>query len=252
MKSPLIMAILNITPDSFSDRGKNFHVSDAVSNGKSLLSQGAHILDIGGMASGPNSTFISVEEELHRIIPIVHSLAAEAIISIDTFRSTAARACLEQGARIINDISALRYDPDMAKLIRDFKASVVMMYSKEDAEHPLVTSKNATYTDIIATIKEFFSERIDYALANGINPEQIILDPGMGAFISNDPAYSWEILDRIAELKSNFKDYKLLVGVSRKGFLGVPMEERDKLSMLVNFFVAQDGVDIVRTHRVGV
>ena len=245
-----LMGILNITPDSFSDGGKYLEVNEALHAGRQMITDGAQILDVGGMASGPGSVLLDQALELERILPIVKALNNETTISVDTFRSSVARPCLEEGARIINDISALRYDPEMPNLIKDFSASIVLMFSKESASHPQVTEKQVEYGDIIAHISSFFTERIEVAQRAGLSNQQIILDPGMGAFVSAYPEYSWEILDRLAELRSQFAEFRFLIGVSRKGFLGGTKNDRDQLSQLVAMFAVQDGVDIVRTHNV--
>ena len=124
------------------------------------------------------------------------------------------------------------------------------MFSKESASHPQVTEKQVEYGDIIAHISSFFTERIEVAQRAGLSNQQIILDPGMGAFVSAYPEYSWEILDRLAELRSQFAEFRFLIGVSRKGFLGGTKNDRDQLSQLVAMFAVQDGVDIIRTHNV--
>ena len=124
------------------------------------------------------------------------------------------------------------------------------MFSKESASHPQVTEKQVEYGDIIAHISSFFTERIEVAQRAGLSNQQIILDPGMGAFVSAYPEYSWEILDRLAELRSQFAEFRFLIGVSRKGFLGGTKNDRDQLSQLVAMFAVQDGVDIIWTHNV--
>lgn len=246
----LVMGVVNVTPDSFSDSNHFFDFERAILQVELLAQQAADIIDIGGQSSGPGSSPCGKDEELRRIQRVVAATASRHVLSIDTYHASVAEECLRLGARYINDISALRYDQDMAAVIRDSSASIILMYSKELGHSPHVSSREQSYTNIIQTIRDFLSERIDYALQFGIKQERIILDPGMGAFISNQTCYSWELIERLAELKRYFNNFRLLVGVSRKGFLGGPLDQRDPISQLIGLQLFNSGASIVRTHNV--
>lgn len=247
-KRPLIMGILNITPDSFSDGGKFNTLKKAVKRAKQMESEGADIIDIGGESTGPDSKFISLEEELNRIIPILKIIRknTKLPISIDTYKSEVAKQALENGANIINDVTALRGDKNMAKIAAKYACPIILMYSKDKT--PRTTRKPKTYKDILKTIKTFLENRIKYAKQQGIKNSQIIIDPGMGAFISNIPKYSFEIIAKLNELKSI--KLPILIGISRKSFLGGEMETRDLKSATLSAIAYLNGADIIRTHNV--
>ena len=252
--SPRIMGILNITPNSFSDGGQFLQYESALQKFADLRAEGADIIDIGGESTGPGQQAISAEEELARILPIVSACSKDNLVSVDTYKSQTALQCLEAGATMINDVSALRADRELAQVIADFGCFVVLMYSKEIDDLPHATFTEREYVSVLDTVTEFLLKRVDYALACGIKPEQIILDPGMGRFISHADKYSWEILHNLEHLCASLKPFPLLVGVSRKSFLASsflarPVEERDPLSQLIGLHAWSCGASIVRTHR---
>lgn len=246
-----LMGILNITPDSFSDGGKLNSPETIAKAAEQMIQDGADILDIGAESSGPGSTDITLQEELNRLIPALEVIIPLAKkyniqISIDTYKAEVADQALQMGADIINDITGLRGDPDMATNIAKHKAKVIIMYSKDPTAR---TTKQATeYQDVIATITEFLSNQINYAKTQGIQPENIILDPGMGAFISTISKYSYEILDRLQEL--NQLGYPLLVGTSLKSMHPFPLQDRLIPSIATALQAAQNGADILRVHQV--
>lgn len=244
------MGVLNVTPDSFSDGGDFYQAADAIAQGQMLAAEGAAIIDIGGEATGPGSVPCSADKEWQRIAPVVEALSKNCQISVDTYKASVAARALRSGARMINDISALRYDSEMAAVVRDFDAAVVLMFSKEAGSSPSVSEKEGVYTDVIVEISKFFGERIAYAMANGIAAERIVLDPGLGRYVSADAKYSWEILRRLSELRREFAQFQFLIGASRKGFLGGLLADRDPVSQLVGVHAAECGVDIIRTHNV--
>lgn len=253
----LIMGILNITPDSFSDGGKYTDPRKAYLQIESLIHDKADIIDIGAQASGPNSIKITPEEELQRLnsfleVNPLNNFDNKVIFSLDTYHSSIAEQGLRKGFSIINDISSMRFDKRMINIIKDYQAQIVIMHSKEHAQSPHATREEKSYEDIISSVKDFFNERIDYALKNGLKEDQIILDPGMGMFISPDPVYSVELIERAHELKLAFKDYKLLYGVSRKGFIkSITGEENlDMASKIIEIKLINQGIDIIRTHNV--
>jgi dihydropteroate synthase len=272
-----IAGILNVTPDSFSDGGKFFSLKKALVQAKKLIAAGADIIDVGGESSGPNSTFVPVDEELRRVIPVVLSLRAllfaegkrkrgnllfakqcplacrllrrndnNVIISVDTYKSKVAVQAIAAGTKIINDVTALRGDPKMAGLIAKTGVKIILMYSKDQTARTTRTKKR--YKDVIKTIKEFLKERVEFALSQGIKRSQIILDPGMGAFISGDPKYSLEVIRRLGELKD--LGFPVLVGISRKSCLPGPLAERDAATFAANLVAIQNGADIIRVHEV--
>jgi dihydropteroate synthase len=253
---PLLMGVLNVTPDSFSDGGQFLAVEEAVAQASRLLAHGADWLDIGGESTGPGSGEVSLTEELRRVLPVVERVRAahpQVWISIDTWKAEVARQCLALGAKVINDVTALRRDPDMAQVLAEANAPVVLMYAKE--ANARTTNQARRYEDVIATIWNFFEERIGWAEAQGVRREQLILDPGMGAFVSADPRYSFEIVRRLPELKA--LGLPLLLGPSRKSFLAgvsagrtLPPSERLIPGLGVAAIAAWQGMDILRTHDV--
>ncbi len=175
----LIMGIINMTPDSFSDGGKFNSINSAIDYAYKLLDTGADILDIGGESSRPGADPVSNSEEIDRISPLIKELGknANCLISVDTYKSSTAKFGLDNGATIINDISGLTYDSEMANVISNFNAAVVVMHMKGT---PKTMQKNPNYFDLIKEIKSFFSKQIEFAIKNGINRKNIILDPGIG------------------------------------------------------------------------
>jgi dihydropteroate synthase len=244
---PWIMGVLNVTPDSFSDGGRHLAAAVAVVQARSMLADGAHCLDIGGEATSPGTKPMDAADELARIEPIVEALAGETVLSIDTYHAGTAARCLGLGARIVNDVSALRADPEMADVVREHEAVLVMMHAK-DGPLPHATDTPKIYRDVVREIGDFLEARVEHALARGIAAERLVLDPGWGRFVSLDPADTWELLRRFDELVVRFRPIPLLVGTSRKGFLGVPMQDRDPVSQLTALAAVARGALLVRTH----
>lgn len=247
---PYLVGILNVTPDSFSDGGLHERAADAISAGIKMAQAGAHIIDIGGESTAPGARPITPHEELSRIKEVVPVLVEHAAVSVDTFRSSTAKACLEMGAVMINDVSAMRFDPAMCAVVRDAQAWVVLMYSKETDAHPHASNSVRDYEDVVSHIISFLSRRIDYALAGGIKAAKIILDPGMGRFLSHDSKYSWLVLEQLARIKEAFQSFALMIATSRKGFLGGESGKRDPVSQLTALAAWQEGVSLIRTHNV--
>ncbi len=247
-KRPLIMGILNVTPDSFSDGGKYNSMEKAVKRAKEIEEEGADIIDIGGESTGPNSQNISLQEELKRVIPIIKQIRKVSAlpISIDTYKSKVAKQALENGANLINDVTALRGDKNMAKIAAKYNCPIILMYSKDNS--PRTTKKDIKYKDVMDTIKTFLKNRIKYAKQQGIKNSQIIIDPGMGAFISGVPKYSFEIIVKLKELKK--LGLPILIGISRKSFLGGKIETRDSKSAALSAIAYLNGADIIRTHDI--
>lgn len=174
------MGILNSTPDSFSDRSRFFKLDDALEQARKMINGGADWLDIGGESSGPDSQDVPLDEELQRVIPLIQKVRMESDIwiSVDTWKAEVARQSLEAGADAINDVTALRGDPELAKVVKEFEVPLVIMYSKDAT--PRTTGQQPDYEDVMDTIKSFFIERLQFAESNGILNKQIVLDPGMG------------------------------------------------------------------------
>ena len=248
--APWLMGVVNVTPDSFSDGGRHLAPDAAIAHGRRLLDEGAHILDLGGESTAPGSRPITCEEELLRIEPVVRGLAhGVAVVSIDTYHAATAARCIELGARIVNDVSALRADPEMAAVVRDLGPVLVMMHAK-DGPLPHATDRPVAYRDVIKEVGDWLMARVDVALDAGIDADQIVLDPGWGKFLSLDPAHSWEMLARFEEFVAQLAPIPVMVGISRKGFFGVPVAERDPLSQLTSLVAAEKGAALIRTHDV--
>ncbi|MBI5413431.1 dihydropteroate synthase [Candidatus Peregrinibacteria bacterium] len=243
------MGILNVTPDSFSDGGQFFDTEKAVKQAQKMVREGADIIDVGGESTGPGSVDVPLAEELRRVIPVIKKLKElnlKAEISIDTYKVQVAREAILAGATIVNDVTAMRGDPEMAAVVSQFGVKVVLMYSKDKI--PRTTRELKQYDDVIKTIMYFFEERIAYAQNYGIRRNQMIIDPGMGAFVSGEPKYSFEVLQRLAQF--NKLGLPILVGTSRKSFLGGEVDDRLQQTLKASALAAKNGATILRVHDV--
>ncbi|MBS0014350.1 MAG: dihydropteroate synthase [Desulfobacterales bacterium] len=213
-KKTAIMGILNVTPDSFSDGGKFLRYEDALARAREMIQQGADIIDIGGESSRPFSEPVSTDEELNRVLPVIRALAGniDEPISIDTTKAEVARRAVGAGAEIINDISAMRFDPDMAKAAADTGAGLVLMHMKGT---PKSMQKNPVYDDLIGEIRAFLTDAVGRAKAAGVEASRIVIDPGVG--FGKTVAHNLQILQQL----NRFDDIgpPLLLGVSRKAFI---------------------------------
>lgn len=245
---PLISGIINLTPDSFSDGGKYNTVARALVRAQEMEQQGADWLELGGESTGPNSKSVSLLEEFRRVMPVLKVLRQKVKlpIVIDTYKASLAEAALQAGANLINDVTALRGDPKMAAVIAQFNCPVVLMFARDATPRTKIVRQ--TYSDLIATIKAFFEERLAFASKQGIQKNKIILDPGLGHFVSAIPKYSYEIILRLNEFKE--LKHKILLGISRKSFLGGAMETRDWRGLPLAGMAYLNGVAIIRTHEV--
>ncbi|HBT46263.1 MAG TPA: dihydropteroate synthase [Peptococcaceae bacterium] len=243
------MGILNVTPDSFSDGGLYFDLEKAVARAREMAAAGADIIDIGGESTRPGADPLPLEEELRRVIPVVDRLSRELSVplSVDTYKAEVARAALEHGATIINDISGLRADPEMARVVARFGCPVVVMHIKGT---PKNMQDNPTYEDVIGEVKDYLRRGVEMAVAAGLAREKVIVDPGIG--FGKNLEHNLEILRRLEE----FKDLgqPLLVGTSRKSFIGriLDLEPRERVwgtAATVALSIAR-GADIVRVHDV--
>ena len=255
LSRPILMGILNPTPDSFSEGSSFFEFEDALAKAREFVVEGTDWIDIGGESSGPDSSEVPLEEELRRVIPLIKAVRSESDIwiSVDTWKAEVARQSLHAGADAVNDVSALRADKEMASVIAEYKVPVVLMYSKDSTAR--TTTNYFEYQDVIKSIISFFKERLEYAKSNGIQKSQVVIDPGMGFFISGNEKYSFEVIRRISELHQF--DIPLLLGPSRKSFLAevsngrsLNFTERDFPCALVSSIALWQGVSFLRFHEV--
>jgi len=252
---PRVMGIVNVTPDSFSDGGRFLATDDAVSHGRELLADGADILDIGGESTRPGATRPLVADELARVIPVIEELAAlGAVLSVDTMRAEVARAAIDAGARIVNDVSGGLADPRILEVVADSDACYAAMHWRA---HGATMHRYTAYAEgVVETVRAELEARLEAATAAGVALERIVLDPGLG--FSKTAEQNWELLrglDRIADLGR-----PVLVGASRKAFLGAlladaegrprPVGERESAHTAVVVGLAQAGVWCTRVHDV--
>jgi len=244
---PFVMGILNVTPDSFSDGGRFALPQDAIRHGIQLAREGADFLDVGGESTRPGSDPVSVEEELRRIIPVIKELSRSVTvpISIDTYKSDVAREALLAGASIVNDVSGLTFDARMASVIAEHKATVVVMHMKGE---PKTMQENPHYNDLLGEVMEFLKQGVETAKTSGVR--QVIVDPGIGFGKTLD--HNLELIRRLSEVTS--LGYPVLVGPSRKSFLGTILEtaptERLEGTIAASVICAMKGASIVRVHDV--
>lgn len=245
----LVMGVLNVTPDSFYDGGRYGHFDAAVARGLQMVEEGADIIDVGGESSRPGTTSVSLDEELERAIPVIRRLRQESdvLLSIDTTKAAVAEEALAAGASIINDISALRFDEKMVEISAKRGAFIILMHMLGTPE---TMQRSPHYTDVVAEIMTFLSERIATAIRGGVPRQRILIDPGIG--------FGKRVEDNLAILRNlaQFKDLggPLVVGLSRKSFLGqildAPVEERLVGTIAANAIAVINGADVIRVHDV--
>jgi dihydropteroate synthase len=250
-KEPLVMGILNITPDSFSDAGQFFESNAALQHAKEMVAAGADIIDVGGESSRPGASRLSAEEEIDRILPTIEKIKEDlsVLVSIDTTKADVARLAVEEGgADLVNDISALQFSDNMAATVAELNVPVVLMHIKGTPEN---MQKDPFYADVVNEINEYFQQRINFAMSRGIKKEKIILDPGIG--------FGKRLEDNIVIIKNLKKfsafDLPLLIGVSRKSFLGQisgekEPQKRDAETIAANILAVLNGAAIIRVHDV--
>jgi dihydropteroate synthase len=247
---PLVMGIVNVTPDSFSDGGQFFQPERAVAHGLELVNQGADLLDIGGESTRPGSLPVEENEELRRVAPVVEALAAQTTVplSVDTSKAVVAGACLKAGAHIVNDVTAFTGDANMLKIVRDAGAGVILMHMQGT---PKTMQAAPHYDNVIEEICGYLQERLAFAMAGGLYAEQIALDPGIG--FGKTYAHNMDLLSRLKEFQRLGRP--ICLGVSRKGFLGKitgpELGRRITASLAVACHaVMQSAVQILRVHDV--
>jgi dihydropteroate synthase len=245
--NPKLMGVVNVTPDSFSDGGLFLDAEAAVAHGRELVEQGAEILDVGGESTRPGAEEVSAEEELARVEPVVAGLGGTAAVSIDTSKLAVAEAALNAGASIVNDITALRHDPEIGALCAERDAGLILMHMQGD---PHTMQEAPAYDDVVDDVRTFLSERLEAALDAGVARERIWLDPGIGFGKNLD--HNLELLRRLGELRE--LGQPLVVGTSRKGFIGKvdgsAVGDRLGGTIASSVFAAADGADVLRVHDV--
>ena len=247
---PRLMGIVNVTPDSFYDGGQHYHTDRAVEHARTLAREGADVIDIGGESTRPGAQPVSDEEELNRVLPVVEKLTQDGWgcpISVDTRNSSVARAALEAGADWINDVSGLRGDPELAEVVAEYDARVVIMHMQGT---PDSMQDNPEYDHVLRDIRDFFQEQIKFANSRGISDEQIILDPGIG--FGKTVEHNRQILSNVSDFKS--LGYPVLIGHSRKSYheaaLGLPPEQSLHATLAVSTYLSLQQVDYLRIHDV--
>ena len=249
-----IVGVLNVTPDSYFDGGKFVEVEAAVERVQELLDQGADSIDVGGESTGPGSQDVSIEEELQRVIPVIEAIKSAfptADISVDTYKSAVAEAAISAGATMINDVTAGRGDDDMFSVVAKHNVKYVMMYSKDSSAR--TTTNDTDYDDVIGEIVAFLLERKQQAIQAGVEESRIIVDPGMGHFISAKPEYSMQVLGEMLQIVTGTGS-PVFVSPSRKSFLAgeenLPPADRLPGTIAASAIAVANGATYVRTHDV--
>lgn len=248
-RKPLVMGILNITPDSFSDGGKYNNSQKAIAYAINMKDEGADIIDIGGESTRPGAEQVDIEKELKRVVPVIEGIRKKSniIISIDTYKSVVASKAISSGANIINDISGLQFDRNMVSIISELQVPVIVMHM---LGNPQNMQKEPSYHNLMNELITFFQERIAVLTSNGISPNNIILDPGIGFGKTIDHNFTLiRELSRIVDL-----GFPVLVGPSRKSFIGstlnLPLENRIEGTAAIVTAAIMNGSRIVRVHDI--
>ncbi len=247
---PLLMGILNVTPDSFSDGGQFNAVDSAVARAVQMEADGADIIDIGGESTRPGAEPVSLDEELRRTVPVIRQLSQtlRVPISIDTTKSEVARQALEAGAEIVNDISGLTFDPAMLEFCRETDAGICLMHIQGT---PQTMQKDPKYSDVVSEVIEFLQQQVDRCLMAGIAAERMCVDPGIG--FGKTAVHNLELLRAVPRMQNDLQR-PVLIGHSRKRFLskmlGRNVDEREAGTVGVSIALAELGVDVLRIHDV--
>ena len=251
-KYPVIFGILNITPDSFSDGGMYLSPENALDHALQLERDGADAIDVGGESTRPSATAISADEEINRALPIIQTLKKylKIPISIDTTKASVAEAALAEGAGIINDISGLTADPRMASVVASSRAGLILMHSRGT---PRTMQTLCNYQNVIKEVLREITERMEYAFANGVSRSQIAIDPGIG--FAKNAEQSRLLLQHLKAFtspdpKRHFLSHPVLIGISRKSFLGGEIKDRGPATLAAELQAHQQGIHMIRTHDV--
>lgn len=246
-----VMGIINATPDSFFSGSRNENSDNAVKKALKMIENGADILDIGGESTRPGSDPVTTEEEIHRVVPVIEGIRKankDILISVDTYRAKTAEAAIKAGADMINDISAMMFDDDMAKVIRKYNVPIILMHIKGTPKNMQI---NPHYDNVVIELMCYFKERIDYCKKMGISMDKLIIDPGVGFAKSYE--HNMELIKKIGLFHEI--DLPILLAVSRKTSLGIaignlPTEERLEATIAVSCYAALQNVEMVRVHDV--
>jgi len=253
----LVMGVVNVTPDSFSDGGQWYGADAAIAHGLDLAAQGADIVDVGGESTRPGAQRIDEATELRRVAPVVTELARAGLtVSIDTMRARVAEFALDAGAQLVNDVSGGLADPDLPRLVAAAGVSYVVVHWRGHS-HDMYA--RAVYADVVTEVRDELAKRVDAVVQAGVDPGRIVLDPGLG--FGKRPEHNWPLLARLAELGTLAAGtFPVLVGASRKGFLGRllagpdgtprPLADRDQATVAVTALAAAAGAWCVRVHQV--
>ncbi len=244
------MGVLNVTPDSFSDGGLWLEPEAAIAHGLELVAQGADLVDVGGESTRPGAVRVDPEEERARVVPVIRELAARGVtVSVDTLNASTARAAVEAGAAIINDVSGGLADPEMPDAVLESGAQYVVMHWRGRLD---AADSRAVYAHTVAEVRSELSARVTELLQRGVDPAKLILDPGLG--FSKNARHNWQVLAGLHEIET--LGYPVLIGASRKRFLGAllpegaPAEDRDGPTAVISALAAQAGAWAVRVHDV--
>ncbi|MEO5875378.1 MAG: dihydropteroate synthase [Streptosporangiaceae bacterium] len=248
----LVMGVVNVTPDSFSDGGDWFEPERAIKHGLELAAEGADLVDVGGESTRPGAQRVSLAEELRRVIPVIEALAAAGVpVSVDTMRAEVAEVAVGAGARLVNDVSGGLADPDMPQVVARARIPYVVMHWRGHS-HDMQT--RAVYTDVVREVREELDQRVEAIVARGVDPGLLVVDPGLG--FAKLPEHNWALLRHLRDY-----DLPVLVGASRKRFLGRllagpdgtprPFDQCDDATVAVSALAAASGAWCVRVHKVG-
>jgi dihydropteroate synthase len=243
----LVMSVLNVTPDSFSDGGMFDDAASAIAHGRRLAAEGAGILDVGGESTRPGAAPVPADEELLRTIPVVQGLTGVATVSIDTMKLAVADAALNAGARYVNDVTAFRHDPELAGLVADRRVDCCLMHMLGE---PRTMQRDPRYGDVVSEVKAFLEERMEFAIGEGVREERISLDPGIG--FGKTLEHNLELLARLRELTDFGRP--IVIGTSRKSFLGRltgrDVTERIPGTIATCVMALERGARVFRVHDV--
>jgi dihydropteroate synthase len=250
----VVMGVLNVTPDSFSDGGRYASVDDAVAHAVQMRADGADLVDVGGESTRPGAQRVEAAEETRRVLPVIKALSAQGIpVSVDTYRASVAAAAIEAGASVVNDVSGGLGDPGMARVVRDAACPWILMHWRG---HSASMQQLAHYDDVVSDVRAELSARVDAAMAAGVDRKQLVLDPGLG--FAKTAAHNWALLASLESLVA--LGFPVLVASSRKSFLGTllatpdglprPVGEREDATTALTAYAALRGVWGVRVHEV--
>jgi dihydropteroate synthase len=248
-RRPTVMGIVNVTPDSFADGGRNFRVDDAVASARRMREEGAAIVDVGGESTRPGAEPVSLDEELRRVVPVLEALHGDVPVSIDTAKAEVARRALELGAELVNDVTALRSDPELGGVVAESGAHVCLMHMLGE---PRTMQDDPRYEDVVSEVAAFLEERLRFAVDAGIAEERILLDPGFG--FGKTVEHNFELLGRLDEIVALGRP--VVVGISRKRSLGRILGDPEattgplSASLAAAVMAYERGATVLRVHDV--